>query len=120
MKDIATADTVAVFTDPSIAAVATYEPYMSQAVKISGRETPRCSFPRRIRPASSPTSSRSGATTSPPIPRSTASSCAVYIAPSTIANKEPKKFAELVAPNFNLNGPEVEEMLAGGVVYTQL
>ncbi len=33
VKDIATADTVAVFADPSVAAVATAEPFLSQAVK---------------------------------------------------------------------------------------
>ena len=37
IKDIATADTAAVFSDESIAAVATYEPFMSQAVKNSTR-----------------------------------------------------------------------------------
>ncbi len=37
VKDIATADTGAVFADSSIAAVATYEPFMSQAVKSSTR-----------------------------------------------------------------------------------
>src|SRR6185436_18592386 len=37
IKDIATADTAAVFADDSIAAVATYEPFMSQAVKVSTR-----------------------------------------------------------------------------------
>jgi NitT/TauT family transport system substrate-binding protein len=33
IRDIATADTVAVFADPSVPVVATYEPFMSQAVK---------------------------------------------------------------------------------------
>ncbi len=37
LKDIATADTAAVFADDSIAAIATYEPFMSQAVKNSTR-----------------------------------------------------------------------------------
>lgn len=32
MKDISTPDTVAVFADPSIAAVATFEPFLSQAI----------------------------------------------------------------------------------------
>jgi len=41
IKDIATADTASVFADPSIAAVATYEPFMSQAVKNSNREGAR-------------------------------------------------------------------------------
>jgi NitT/TauT family transport system substrate-binding protein len=39
VKQIATADTVAVFADPSIAAVATYQPFLSQALdKVKGRK----------------------------------------------------------------------------------
>ncbi|MEM1346669.1 MAG: ABC transporter substrate-binding protein, partial [Pseudomonadota bacterium] len=34
LREIATADTIAVFSDPSIAAVGTYEPFLSQAVQI--------------------------------------------------------------------------------------
>ncbi len=41
IKDIATADTAAVFADTSIAAVATYEPAMSQAVKIDTARDPK-------------------------------------------------------------------------------
>ncbi|MET3577278.1 NitT/TauT family transport system substrate-binding protein [Mesorhizobium robiniae] len=37
IKDIATADSGAVFVDDSIAAIATYEPFMSQALKASTR-----------------------------------------------------------------------------------
>src|SRR5262249_30793385 len=41
LKEIATADTVAVFTDPSVPVVATYEPFMSQAVKNLPQRNPR-------------------------------------------------------------------------------
>ena len=44
IKDIATADTAAVFADSSIAAIATYEPFMSQAVKASTRPGARVFF----------------------------------------------------------------------------
>lgn len=37
MRDIAAADTAAIFSDPSISAIATYEPYMSQAILNSAR-----------------------------------------------------------------------------------
>ena len=41
MKQIATADTVAVFADTSVAAVASYEPFMSQAVKAMPARKPK-------------------------------------------------------------------------------
>ena len=41
IKEIATADTAAVFADPSIAAVATYEAAMSQAIKVDTARNPK-------------------------------------------------------------------------------
>jgi NitT/TauT family transport system substrate-binding protein len=41
MKEIVTADTVGVFTDPSISAVASFEPFLSQAVKNDTARNPR-------------------------------------------------------------------------------
>ena len=41
LKEIATGDTVAVFADSSITAVATYEPYLSQALKTDTARTPK-------------------------------------------------------------------------------
>lgn len=41
VKDIATADTVAVFNDASIAAVATYEPFLSQSLKTVTARKPK-------------------------------------------------------------------------------
>jgi len=40
LKDIATADTVAIFADPSIAAVATFQPFLSQALKLDVARNP--------------------------------------------------------------------------------
>ncbi|MFW8641957.1 ABC transporter substrate-binding protein [Rhizobium beringeri] len=65
IKDIATADTAAVFADESIAAIATYEPFMSQAVQNStrsGREG--ASSPRRTSVDSSSMPSSHATTTS--------------------------------------------------------
>jgi len=118
IKDIATADTVAVFADPSITAVATYEPYMSQAVKISGREGAKVLYSSKDTPGIITdiiSVRRDDLAANPEKYRKFLRG--VYRA-IDYANKEPKKFAELVAPNFNLTGPEVEEILAGGVHYT--
>ena len=40
LKDIASADTVAIFADPSITAVATYQPFLSQALKVDTARKP--------------------------------------------------------------------------------
>jgi NitT/TauT family transport system substrate-binding protein len=40
LKEIATADTIAVFADPSVSAVVSYEPYMSQALKVDAARHP--------------------------------------------------------------------------------
>jgi NitT/TauT family transport system substrate-binding protein len=118
IKDIATADTVAVFADPSITAVATYEPYMSQAVKISGRENAKVLYSSKDTPGIITdiiSVRRDDLAANPEKYRKFLRG--IYRA-IDYANKEPKKFAELVAPNFNLTGPEVEEILTGGVSYT--
>lgn len=118
IKDIATADTVAVFADPSITAVATYEPYMQQAVKISGREGAKILFSSNDTPGLITdiiSVRRDDLAANPEKYRKFLRG--IYRAVD-YANKEPQKFAELVAPNFNLTGPEVEEMLASGVHYT--
>ncbi|MBL8895063.1 MAG: ABC transporter substrate-binding protein [Rhizobiales bacterium] len=118
IKDIATADTVAVFADPSITAVATYEPYMSQAVKVSGRENAKILYSSKDTPGIITdiiSVRRDDLAANPEKYRKFLRG--IYRA-IDYANKEPKKFAELVAPNFNLTGPEVEEILTGGVHYT--
>ncbi len=57
VKEIATADTVAVFADTSIAAVGTYEPFMSQAITANCRAARARSCSRRRTATSSSTSS---------------------------------------------------------------
>jgi NitT/TauT family transport system substrate-binding protein len=41
VKQIATADTVAIFTDPSVAAVVSYQPYLSQAIEKAPQRKPK-------------------------------------------------------------------------------
>jgi NitT/TauT family transport system substrate-binding protein len=118
IKDIATADTVAVFADPSIIAVATYEPYMQQAIKNSGREGAKILYSSKDTPGLITdiiSVRRDDLAANPEKYRKFLRG--IYRAVD-YANKEPKKYAELVAPNFNLTGQEVEEMLAAGVHYT--
>ena len=118
IKDIATADTVAVFSDPSIMAVATYEPYMSQAVKSSGRAGSKILFSSKDTPGLITdiiSVRREDLAANPEKYRKFLRG--IYRA-IDYANKEPDKFAELVAPNFNLTGADIKDILASGVVYT--
>jgi NitT/TauT family transport system substrate-binding protein len=50
LREIATADTIAVFSDPSIAAVGTYEPFLGQAVQILTDRNPRVLVSSREEP----------------------------------------------------------------------
>jgi NitT/TauT family transport system substrate-binding protein len=50
LKEISTADSVAVFSDKSIAAVATYQPFLSQAVSVNAARSPRLLVSSREHP----------------------------------------------------------------------
>ena len=118
IKDIATADTVAVFSDSSIMAVATYEPYMSQAVKSSGRAGSKVLFSSKDTPGLITdiiSVRREDLAANPEKYRKFLRG--IYRA-IDYANKEPDKFAELVAPNFNLTATDIKDILASGVKYT--
>jgi NitT/TauT family transport system substrate-binding protein len=118
IKDIATADTVAVFSDASISAVATYEPYMSQATKNSGREGSKILFSSKDTPGLITdiiSANRTDLAANPEKYRKLLRG--IYRAVD-YAGKEPDKFAELVAPNFNLTAQDIKDILASGVKYT--
>ena len=118
IKDIATADTVAIFSDNSITAVATYEPYMTQAVKNSGRAGSKVLFSSKDTPglitdiisvrqddlAANPEKYRKFLR-------------GIYRA-IDYSKKEPKKYAALVAPAFNLQPADIEDIVNGSIAYT--
>lgn len=118
LKDIATADTVAVFSDSSISAVATYEPYMTQALKASGRDGAKVLFSSKDTPGliTDIISARQDDLAANP-EKYRKFLRGVYRA-IDYSRKEPRKFAELVAPNFNLKPEDIEEILATSVAYT--
>lgn len=118
LKDIATADTGAVFADKSIAAVATYEPFMSQALKSSGRDGAKILYSSKDTPglitdiisvrqddlAANPEKYRKFLR-------------GIYRA-IDYSKKEPRKYAELVAPAFNLKPEDIEDIVKGSIAYT--
>jgi NitT/TauT family transport system substrate-binding protein len=118
IKDIATADTGAVFSDKSIMAVASYEPFMSQAIKSSGRDGATVLFSSKDTPglitdiisvrqddlAANPEKYRKFLR-------------GIYRAVD-YSRKEPRKYAELVAPAFNLKPEDIEDIVKGSIAYT--
>jgi NitT/TauT family transport system substrate-binding protein len=120
IKDIATADTAAVFADESISAIATYEPFMSQAIQSSSRAGARelltsRDFPGLIIDA---IIARNDDLKANPKKYGEFLSC-IYEAVDFI-KAEPAKFAELVAPEFGLTPEEVTGVVNGSLAYTDL
>lgn len=117
LVDIATADTIAVFADNSIAAVATYEPFLSQAASALPQRAPRVLV-----------SSRGSDLIVDVI---TARDDALAANPEAFAkflrgiyravdfyNENPVRFAELAAPHYGLSADEVTEIIDSSLAYT--
>jgi NitT/TauT family transport system substrate-binding protein len=120
IKDIATADTAAVFADPSIAAVATYEPFMSQAVKNSTREGARVFLSSKDYRGIiiDIITARQDDLKANPQKYVNFLKC-VYRA-IDYSKEEPEKYAELVAKHYGLTTDEVKEILTTSLAYTPL
>lgn len=120
IKDIATADTAAVFADDSIAAVATYEPFMSQAVKNSTRAGAKILLSSKDYRGIiiDVITARKDDLAANPKKYQDFLKC-IY---KTIefSRTEPDKFAELAAPHFGLTPAEVKEILDTSLAYTPL
>lgn len=120
IKDIATADTAAIFADDSIAAIATYEPFMSQAVKISTRPGARVflsskDFRGIIIDIISARREDLAAN-----PKKYASFLKCIYKAVDYSRTEPDKYAELAAKHFGLTADEVKEILNTSLAYTSL
>jgi NitT/TauT family transport system substrate-binding protein len=120
IKDIATADTAAVFADPSIAAIATYEPFMSQAVKNSAREGARVFLSSKDYKGIiiDIITARQDDLKANPQKYVNFLKC-IYQA-IDYSKQDPEKYAELVAKHYGLTSDEVKEILNTSLAYTPL
>ena len=120
IKDIATADTGAVFADESIAAIATYEPFMSQAIANSSRQGAKELFTSKDYPGLIVDAIivRNDDLKANPGKYAEFLTCIYQAVDFTKA--EPAKFAELVAPEFGLTPEEVAGVVKGSLAYTDL
>ncbi len=121
IKDIATADTGAVFADSSISAIATYEPFMSQAVKATtSRAGARVMFSSKdykgiiidvITARQEDLAAK---------PKKYASFLKCIYKAIDFAAAEPDKYAAMAAPHFQLKPEEVKDTLTSSLAYTSL
>ena len=120
IKDIATADTAAIFADNSISAIATYEPFMSQAVKASGRPGARVFFSSKDYRGIiiDVITARQEDLAANPKKYSSFLKC-VYKAVD-YSKTEPAKYAELAAAHYGLTAAEVTDILTTSLAYTTL
>lgn len=118
LREIATADTIAVFADPSIAAVGTYEPFLSQAASALPDRSPRVLVSSKEAPDLI-------------IDIITARDADLAANPAKYAKflrgvyravdffkSDPTKFAALAAPHYGLTAAEVTEIIDTSLAYT--
>jgi NitT/TauT family transport system substrate-binding protein len=117
IKEIATADTVAVFADNSVAAVGTYEPFLSQAVKAMANRSPKVMASSKdsdiiidiITARKDDLAAK---------PEKYAKFLRGIYKAVDIYKSEPAKFIAAAAPHYNLSEPEVKEILDTTLTYT--
>jgi NitT/TauT family transport system substrate-binding protein len=118
LREIATADTIAVFSDPSIAAVGTYEPFLSQAVQILPDRSPRVLVSSRDEPdlIVDIITARDAALAENPGKFESLLRCVYRAVDFQRAN--PDEFAALAAPYFGLTAADVTEIVETSLAYT--
>ncbi|WP_181702114.1 ABC transporter substrate-binding protein [Chthonobacter albigriseus] len=118
LKEIATADTLAVFADESVAAVGTYEPFMSQSVKAITNRNPKILVSSKDAPGliiDIITARQDDLAANPEKYRKFLRG--IYRAVD-FYKKDPAKFAELAAPFYGLTPAEVTEIIDTSLGYT--
>ncbi|AZO00918.1 myristoyl transferase [Mesorhizobium sp. M9A.F.Ca.ET.002.03.1.2] len=120
IKDIATADTGAVFVDDSIAAIATYEPFMSQALKASTRPGARMLVSSKDHRGIiiDAIIARNDDFEANPDKYAKFLGC-IYEAVDFL-KAEPEKFADMASKHFGLTAAEVTEIVDSSLSYTTL
>lgn len=118
LREIATADTIAVFTDPSIAAVGTYEPFLSQAVSILTDRNPRILVSSREEPdiIVDIITARDEPLAENPAKFESLLRC-VYRAVD-FQRENPDEFSAYAAPYFGLTPEDVTEIIETSMAYT--
>ncbi|NHN89535.1 ABC transporter substrate-binding protein [Acetobacter conturbans] len=120
MKEILTSDSVAVFADPSIAAVVTYQPFLQQIMTISSSRQPKelvssADYPDYIVDV---IVARNDDLKANPDKYKRFLTC-IYKAVAYYKSN-PDDFAKLAAPHFDLSADEFKKSVVGSLEYTDL
>ncbi len=119
IKEIATADTVAVFTDTSIAAVASYQPFMSQALTNSASRKPTLLISSKDSDIIVDViTARQDDIKANPVKYQNFLK-GIYKAVE-LYKTDPAKFISIAAPHYNLSDAEVKDVLDTSLVYSDL
>ncbi|MCB8838300.1 ABC transporter substrate-binding protein [Aurantimonas sp. VKM B-3413] len=117
--DIATADTVAVFSDDSIAAVATYEPFMSQSVKALPNRKPKILISSKDSDIIVDVITARDADLDENPEKYAKFLAGIYKA-IDLYKSNPDEFIADAAPHYNLSDAEVKDILDTSLAYTDL
>lgn len=119
IKEIATADTVAVFADSSVAAVASYEPFMSQAVTAHAARKPKVLLSSKDSDiiVDVITARQDDLKANPKKYQNFLKGIYKAVA---YYKSNPADFIKLAAPHYNLSDAEVKDILDTSLVYTSL
>ncbi len=118
VREIATADTIAVFADPEVAAVGTYEPFLSQAVTAITDRNPRILVSSKEEPdliIDIITAQEDDLAANPEKYKKFLRG--IYRAIDYF-KQDPAKFAELAAPHYGLTPAEVTQIIDTSLTYT--
>ncbi len=118
VREIATADTIAVFADPEVAAVGTYEPFLSQAVTAIADRNPRILVSSKEEPdliIDIITAQEDDLAANPEKYKKFLRG--IYRAIDYF-KQDPAKFAELAAPHYGLTPAEVTQIIDTSLTYT--
>ena len=118
LREIATADTIAVLADPAVAAVGTYEPFLSQAISALPDRNPRVLVSSRDEPdiIVDIITARDGALAENPGKFESLLRCVYRAVDFQRAN--PAEFAAYAAPYYGLTPEEVTEIIETSLAYT--
>jgi NitT/TauT family transport system substrate-binding protein len=118
LKEVATADSITVFSDPSVMGLATYEPYLSQLLKLTTRPGAKILVSSKDYPGiiTDIITARNDALAANP-EKFRKFLRGVYRA-IDLYKKDPQKFLEVAAPSFNMSAEELKGVIDSGLVYT--
>jgi len=120
LKDSEVADSVAVFSDPSIAAVASAEPFISQAIKLTPSRQPHLISSSADHPGYIVDGVIVRKSEIKQYPDKYRRFLTALYRATQFAEKNPEKFAELAAPHYKLSAADFAASVNGSLTYTRL